>query len=98
MLQDFPQTESEIIMSYSDKGITDIYRMNIKKQNIIRITNSPSIDTSPSFSPDGKQIVFNSDRGGTQQIYIMNENGRNVKEFLMVGEDMQHQCGLQKGI
>ena len=55
--------------------------MNIKNQNVKRITNSPSIDTSPSFSPDGKQIVFNSDRGGTQQLYVMDEKGRGVKRI-----------------
>ncbi|HEC90976.1 MAG TPA: Tol-Pal system protein TolB, partial [Alphaproteobacteria bacterium] len=37
-----------------------------------------AIDTSPSYSPDGKYIVFNSDRGGTQQIYVMNADGRKV--------------------
>ena len=77
----FSPDGSNIIMSYSNNGITDIYTMNIKNQNVKRVTNSPSIDTSPSFSPDGKQIVFNSDRGGTQQLYVMDEKGRGVKRI-----------------
>ena len=40
-----------------------------------RLTNSPAIDTSPCYSNDGTQIVFNSDRGGTQQLYIMSASG-----------------------
>ena len=35
------------------------------------ITNGNAIDTSPTYSPDGSQIVFESDRGGSQQIYVM---------------------------
>jgi TolB protein len=34
-----------------------------------------AIDTSPSYSPDGKRIVFESDRGGRQQLYVMNADG-----------------------
>ncbi|HEX9857864.1 MAG TPA: Tol-Pal system protein TolB, partial [Paracoccaceae bacterium] len=30
---------------------------------------------APSFSPDGSQIVFESDRSGTQQLYIMPAGG-----------------------
>ena len=44
-----------------------------------RITNSSAIDVSASFSPDGKSIVFNSDRSGYQQIYIMRSDGSNGK-------------------
>ena len=40
-----------------------------------RLTHGPGINTSPSYSPDGSQIVFESDRGGGQQIYIMNADG-----------------------
>ncbi len=40
-----------------------------------RLTEAPSIETSPSLSPDGSQIVFESDRSGTQQIYIMPVGG-----------------------
>jgi len=32
-------------------------------------------DASPSWSPDGKQIVFTSDRDGHLQIYVMNADG-----------------------
>ena len=31
-----------------------------------RLTTDPAIDTSPSYSPDGTQIAFESDRGGSQ--------------------------------
>jgi TolB protein len=39
------------------------------------LTDSGAIDTSPSYSPDGSQIVFESDRGGAQQIYRMGAGG-----------------------
>ena len=68
-------------MSLAEKGVTDIYTMDLNNQEVKRLTKSPSIDTSPSFSPDGKKIIFNSDRGGTQQLYIMDSNGRNVKRI-----------------
>ena len=29
------------------------------------------IDTSPCFSPTGEQIVFTSDRGGMENIYVI---------------------------
>ncbi|MEM1150899.1 MAG: Tol-Pal system protein TolB, partial [Pseudomonadota bacterium] len=40
-----------------------------------RLTDHPAIDVSPSMSPDGRAVVFNSDRGGSPQLYIMNTDG-----------------------
>lgn len=34
-----------------------------------------------TWSPDGKQIVFDSNRDGIQEIYIMNSDGSNVKRL-----------------
>jgi Periplasmic component of the Tol biopolymer transport system len=45
------------------------------------LTDHPSIDTSPSYSPDEKFICFNSDRSGLQQIYIMRSDGSKVKRI-----------------
>ena len=54
--------------------------------NILRrLTNgSRAIDVSPSYSPDGRQIAFCSDRAGSPQIYIMNSDGSNVRRISYV--------------
>jgi TolB protein len=49
--------------------------MDIGSGQMSQLTNAPSIETSPCFSPDGSQIVFESDRSGTQQIYVMSAGG-----------------------
>ena len=49
--------------------------MDLRSRASNRLTSDPSIETSPSFSPDGSQIVYNSDRGGSAQLYVMSANG-----------------------
>ena len=46
-----------------------------------QLTNSGAIDTSPCYSPDGSQIVFNSDRGGDQQLYVMGAGGGDARRI-----------------
>jgi TolB protein len=65
-------------MSMAVNGNSSIYSLDLRTRQLRQITNSPSIDTSPCYSPDGSQITFNSDRGGSQQIYVMNANGSNI--------------------
>ena len=45
------------------------------------LSNSGAIDVSPCYSPDGSQIVFNSDRGGDQQLYVMGAGGGGAKRI-----------------
>ena len=68
-------------MSFAKDGNSDIYTMDLENRIVERITNHPSIDTSPSYSPDGKFITFNSDRSGYQQIYVMRNDGSKVKRI-----------------
>ena len=56
--------------------------MDVEFERVVeRITDHSSIDTSPSYSPDGKYICFNSDRSGLQQIYVMKSDGSDVKRI-----------------
>lgn len=50
----------------------EIFLWDIKKREYTQLTKG-YIDTSPSFSPDGKKIVFSSNRDGEDdELYVMN--------------------------
>src|SRR5262249_49139737 len=51
--------------------VEDIYLMNLDGSNPLPLTSSAGSNTNPSFSPDGRMIVFVSTRGGNLQIYAM---------------------------
>jgi len=60
-------------------GNYDIYIMNANGSGIERITTSPFNDRSPDWSPDGKNIVFTSDRNGIVNLYYVNLEEMTVK-------------------
>ena len=49
----------------------DVCVSNLDGTNIINLTDKPSNDYDASFSPNGKEIIFVSDRDGSEQIYKM---------------------------
>ena len=46
--------------------------MNADGSNAQRVMTSNAIDTEAHFTPDGKSLLFTSDRGGSPQIYRLN--------------------------
>lgn len=60
------------------KGKTDIYLIDIKGKNKLRVTDDVYEDSDPSLLPNG-QILFASKRTGTWQIYIINPDGTNIR-------------------
>jgi Tol biopolymer transport system component/tetratricopeptide (TPR) repeat protein len=47
----------------------------------LRLTNSLTNDTHPKVSPDGKKIVFASERSGTPELYVMNIDGSGLRNL-----------------
>jgi TolB protein len=75
-----PDGQKVIMSLMRDDGNSNIFAMDLRSRNTTRLTDSVAIDTSPSYSPDGSQIVFTSDRGGgsgRSQIYVMGADGSN---------------------
>jgi TolB protein len=60
-----------------DKTPYEIYAVNVTTRHVSNLSDNPDWDDYyPDVSPDGKRIVFASNReGGLNDIYIMNSNG-----------------------
>jgi len=57
----------------------DIYTMPIAGGRPTRISSGLAFDMQPRFSPDGRQIAFTSDRGGGDNIWVMNADGTGAR-------------------
>lgn len=57
----------------------DLYTLPISGGTATRITSGPAFDSQPRWSPDGKRIVFLSDRSGAENIWLCDANGTNPK-------------------
>ena len=80
--------QGQIAFTSNRDGNFKIYVMDADGDNLRRLTNNPAIDGSPSWSPDGKRIVFTSYRDGnfmngipTTEIYVMDADGRNQQKL-----------------
>ena len=55
--------------------------MNVETLRVTTLTDGPPMDCSPSWTPDGRYVVFASDRddpGGQSSLYVMDRVGADV--------------------
>lgn len=57
----------------------DIYVMPISGGEARAIASGVAWDMQPRYSPDGRRIAFTSDRGGGDNIWVMNRDGSDPK-------------------
>jgi dipeptidyl aminopeptidase/acylaminoacyl peptidase len=73
-----PPTIGRIAFASDQGGNTDIYVMDADGSNLTRLTDNPTVDACPAWSPDGSRIAFMSDRDGNIEIYVMDADGSNL--------------------
>lgn len=59
----------------------EIYTATPDGKNIKNLTNSPGYDAEATISPNGKKIVFTSERDGDLELYSMDADGKNIKRL-----------------
>ena len=51
----------------------------------MKLISSTRVDTEAQFSPDGKKIVFSSNRTGSFEIWICDSDGSNAQPLTSLG-------------
>ncbi len=59
----------------------DIYTMPITGGKAQLLRGGHAYEIQPRFSPDGSQILFTSDAGGADNIWVMDSNGENARQI-----------------
>jgi TolB protein len=70
-------------------GGSDIYLMDIASRQIIQLTHDGGRNDFPSWSPDGRHIVFQSNRTGTEQIWSVLADGTHLQQLTRQGRNSQ---------
>ena len=64
----------------------DLYVMPMAGGQATRLTSGAAYDLQPRFSPDGEQVLFTSDRGGINAIWVADFDGEALSEFRNLNE------------
>ena len=64
-----------IVFASDRSGSLDIWKMNPSGKNLRQLTNDTHSDADPRFSPDGRQIMYTTLRGGFPEIWMMRGDG-----------------------
>lgn len=88
---------SKIVFASQDGGKFDIFTVDTKgpsKGKLTRLTSAKMENGSgwsdnefPSFSPDGRHILFTSNRSGRNQLYITDLQGQNERRITFDSHD-----------
>lgn len=79
--------KAELIFSGLSKGRMDLFRISSKGTGLRRLSSLRKKNgqwancESPSYSPDGRFIVFSSDVSGTYQLYVMNLDNLSIERI-----------------
>lgn len=74
-----PDGTSIAWQSRGEGGRFSIWRYDLDSGTTVRLTAGPWDDEEPSFSPDGRLLVFTSTRQGPKRLFVMTRDGRGVR-------------------
>ncbi len=72
-----------------EPGSSDLYLMDIASKQWVQMTHDGGRNDSPSWSPDNRHIVFQSNRSGSLQIWTMLADGSKVQQLTFTGRNSQ---------
>ena len=81
------------VLFYSQPG--DVWVMNADGSGQRNLTRNPAHDGGGSWSPDGKKIVFVTNRDGNGELYVMNADGSGQRNLTRARRRRRPRRGLR---
>jgi Tol biopolymer transport system component len=70
----------------------DLFTVDAEGSRLAKLTDGPARDCGPSWSPDGRHLLFSSDRadpGGDSDLYVMNRDGSAITRLTHADSEEQ---------
>lgn len=71
------------VMDFKESSNWDIYRFKVDGSERMQLTSEPASEDQPTWSPDGKTIVYRKLNGKSFDLYLMDADGGNKRELLI---------------
>ncbi len=55
---------TRLAVALTEDGNTDIWVASLQSRSLVRLTREPAVDTAPLWMPDGRHLIFRSERDG----------------------------------
>lgn len=81
-----PDGERIVFSARDGEKKSDIWTVDVKTRAVVRISTGAGLETEPSFSPDGRWIVFVSDRAGARDLWVMSADGGEARRITKDGD------------
>ena len=78
-------SRAEIAYASRRNGVFQIAETEVVSLTTRLLTSGPESHEEPTYSPDGRKIVFTLKRGRDSQIYVMDEDGSNWRQLTNEG-------------
>lgn len=76
-----------LAFTFIKNGNADIYALDLRADQELRLTHAKAIDTEAVWMPDSRSLIFTSDRAGTPQLYQINLDGSDLTRVTYNGRE-----------
>ena len=80
---------SQVGLTIADPENTDVWVLELSEERLTRLTFDAATDMQPVWTPNGRHLIFSSDRDGSTQLFVKAADGTGGVERLTESETEQ---------